>query len=72
MNGDAPPEVQQTEVRAKQLNRDAAFHVVIVLVVLLSATVLRAMHDIDTPTYSAIAVGSLGYATGLVNKRSAP
>jgi hypothetical protein len=38
---------------------------VVVLTVVMSATILRGFHDLDTPTLSTVYGAAMGYATGL-------
>jgi hypothetical protein len=41
-------------------------HLIVVIGVLISASILRAIHDIDSATISTVYGAALGYASGLI------
>lgn len=45
-------------------------HALVVLVIVLSATILRGLHDLDTQTLSTVYGAGLGFAGGLAIGKS--
>lgn len=54
----------------KERTKDSYVHGVIVLIVILSATMLRVTHNLDVATISTVYGAALGYATGLTASKT--
>jgi hypothetical protein len=60
-------EVTQGENRADKLA--TLSHLIVVMAVILGATILRSLHELDTPTLGTVYGAAMGYATGLTAQR---
>jgi hypothetical protein len=47
-------------------------HAIVVLTVVLGASILRGLHDLDSTTLSTVYGAALGYASGLTMGRRTP
>jgi hypothetical protein len=58
------------QVRETKADRLATIaHLVVVMTILIAASILRALHELDTPTVGTVFGAAMGYATGLTAQR---